>query len=667
MFFLKMNSQLVFSENFTAPFTPSLSGWIVQNNSIPIGPTTWLQGNSSPSIGIQYSAYFGAQDDYYGVDFLSQGPTSGGISNFLITPTISLTNGAVFQFATRTTTTNMYPDRLQLLLSQGTGTGAIGTGTTTVGTFTTTLLDINPTQIISGYPLNWTVYTTTLSGITGTVTGRFAFRYFVNNSGANGPNGDYVGIDAVNYWLPCTQPTVAITASTYSVCVGGNATLTASGATSYTWSNGLTGVSTVISPTISGVYSVIGVDGSGCPNTQTVNITSLISPNISVSNATTCVGTPVLLTASGASTYSWMPGGQTTNTISAPGTAATYTVIGITSSCPTLTTTVNVATGPNLGISVFTPSNPVCNGTPVTFTATGATTYSWSTGATTPTIAVTPSVTTSYSVIGTTGSCTGTNVYNLFVYPTTTITSVITPTFTMGCPGMIFTVTASGASSYTETITQGTTVVTSNFGNPFWVTLDTTDIGKIYSVNVFGIDFNGCPTNSLVVTTFSVYPQPTVTAIANSTLVCQNATAGLTAFGAVSYSWTGPGTSTNNPYNWPATSLGLNQFTVTGTSTAGCQGTGTINIMVSPCTGIKYALGNNLINDPYPNPFNGEIKLNEFIGNVEIYNSIGQLAIKQKITSNERINTSELTSGIYFIKLISSEYNEQRIFKMIKE
>lgn len=50
----------------------------------------------------------------------------------------------------------------------------------------------------------------------------------------------------------------------------------------------------------------------------------------------------------------------------------------------------------------------VCAGNSTTLTATGATTYSWNTGATTTNLIITPTVTTSYTATGTTGACVGT-------------------------------------------------------------------------------------------------------------------------------------------------------------------------------------------------------------------------------------------------------------------
>ncbi|HEY0680356.1 MAG TPA: choice-of-anchor J domain-containing protein, partial [Chitinophagaceae bacterium] len=60
-------------------------------------------------------------------------------------------------------------------------------------------LEINAGMTLSGYPINWTKYTLTLSGLTGSVNGRFAFRYFVPDSGPSGSNADMIGIDSVAF------------------------------------------------------------------------------------------------------------------------------------------------------------------------------------------------------------------------------------------------------------------------------------------------------------------------------------------------------------------------------------------------------------------------------------------------------------------------------------
>lgn len=174
-------------------------GWFIQNNSQPgPGATTWFQGDST-----QFPAQSGAGNSYIGVNFAS-GTGVSTLSDWLLTPSLPLQNGAVLTFYTRTVDTPQYPDRLQVRVStNGTSTN-VGTAATNVGDFGTLLLDINPSYLLSGYPNTWTRYTVTISGLASATTGRLAFRYFVENGGPNGVNSFYVGVDSVQVTGICS-------------------------------------------------------------------------------------------------------------------------------------------------------------------------------------------------------------------------------------------------------------------------------------------------------------------------------------------------------------------------------------------------------------------------------------------------------------------------------
>ena len=60
----------------------------------------------------------------------------------------------------------------------------------------------------------------------------------------------------------------------------------------------------------------------------------------------------------------------------------------------------------------------------------------------------------------------------------------------------------------------------------------------------------------------------------------------------------------------------------------------------------------------YPNPANEKLTIelgNHLFGkDLEVYNSRGQMVLKQAITNENIINTTEWTSGLYFLKLANS-------------
>jgi len=164
----------------------------MQNNSPPGGTTGWLQGISSvfPSQAIGADAYIAAN--------FNNTTGTNTISNWLLTPPLTLQNGVKLTFYTRTVDNSPQADRLQVRMSLNGNSTDVGTAATSVGDFTALLLDINPTYTTTGYPSKWTQYTATLSGIASPTTGRLAFRYFVENGGPTGTRSNYIGIDSVS-------------------------------------------------------------------------------------------------------------------------------------------------------------------------------------------------------------------------------------------------------------------------------------------------------------------------------------------------------------------------------------------------------------------------------------------------------------------------------------
>jgi len=486
---LSMNAQVLFSENFTATFTPSSAGWAMTNLSSPVNSTVspWFQGNGT---GV-FPAFNGAANDYFASNYqMIAAGQAGTISSWLITPTLSLFNGAVIQFASRTTTSStIYPDRLQLNMSTAGTSTNVGATATSVGDFSTTLVDINPSLTTTGYPTVWTIYSATLTGITGTVTGRFGFRYFVTNGGPNGANSDYIGIDAVQYSSPCTAPSVNISASSSGICSGNSTTLTASGATNYTWSAGSqTATSISVSPATSTTYTLFG-ETAGCVGTTTAAITVTATPVLSISSVTTCAGTSTTLQPTGAAaSYSWNTGATTQAIVVAPTSNTTYTVTGTNGTCSG-SATVSVSMGSNLSVNVSASSSSVCSGNSATLTASGATTYSWNTGATTAVIVVTPSANATYSVGGVTGTCFGGNTVAITVAASPTVTA--SSSASIACTSSTVALTGSGATSYTWAL--GTQTATFN---P--ISLNTGTATGVITLTLTGANANGCKASTVL-------------------------------------------------------------------------------------------------------------------------------------------------------------------------
>lgn len=176
------------TEGFDDVSTLAGSGWASINNSSPLGSTGWFQGN--PTI---FPAHSGAANSYIAANF-NNADFGGNISNWLITPILTLDNGVQLDFFTRTEFLSEFADRLEVRMSTNDGSTNVGSTDSSVGDFTNLLLTINPSLLGSGYPQDWTAFSATISGLDSATTGRLAFRYFVPDTSTN---GDYIGIDTV--------------------------------------------------------------------------------------------------------------------------------------------------------------------------------------------------------------------------------------------------------------------------------------------------------------------------------------------------------------------------------------------------------------------------------------------------------------------------------------
>lgn len=205
----------IFTENFDSVDALPGQGWVFQNRSVEpwLG---WFQGNAS----VTFPAQAGAPSAYAAANFQSANTADGTISNWLLTPTMSLQNGDVISFYTRTITGSIYPDRLELRLSTNAASVNVGSEPTSVGDFSTLLVSINPNLLVGGYPTDWTLYTVTLSGLTGTVEGRLGFRYFVTNGGSNGANSNYIGIDTLQVTAAAVPEPASVAIATAALLGG---------------------------------------------------------------------------------------------------------------------------------------------------------------------------------------------------------------------------------------------------------------------------------------------------------------------------------------------------------------------------------------------------------------------------------------------------------------
>ena len=211
-------------------------------------------------------------------------------------------------------------------------------------------------------------------------------------------------------------PTLSISSSQNPLCFGSSATLSASGANTYTWLGIGTGSSIVVNPLNITTYTLIGSNGT-CSSSLTItqNISPLPSFNISSSDTVICAGVPVNLIATGASSYTWQPGNLVGATVSvAPSSTTVYTVTGATALGCTVSALWSIIVTPSITISAFANPTIVCPGNSTTLTASGATSYTWFPGNLTGSVVVVnPISPTTYIVLGENGACSASTTVNV--------------------------------------------------------------------------------------------------------------------------------------------------------------------------------------------------------------------------------------------------------------
>ena len=227
------------------------------------------------------------------------------------------------------------------------------------------------------------------------------------------------------------NPTVVATISPSVICAGATVSLTATGATSYTWSpvSAFT-ASTTATPTVNTTYSVTG-SSLGCNNTKTVSVIVNNVPTLTITtnpaSGILCgVGSAGILSATGTGTaYVWSNGPTTSTNVVTPTATTNYTV-SATNTCGTSTAVATMSVGLTPTITATSSASLICKGNPVVLTASGTAgiAYSWNTGATTTSISVTPTTTTVYTVTGSNACGTATAVITQSVSPCTGIEEV---------------------------------------------------------------------------------------------------------------------------------------------------------------------------------------------------------------------------------------------------
>jgi gliding motility-associated-like protein len=377
-------------------------------------------------------------------------------------------------------------------------------------------------------------------------------------------------------------PSVSVSPTAISVCAGQSATLSASGGSTYTWtaSSGVilpTGPTVTVTPATTTTYTVVtGIGTCTASAVSTVSVGAVSSVTASPASTTICSGQSTTLTASGGSTFTWTassgtnPPNTAVVTVS-PGVTTTYTVVNGIGSCTT-SAVATVSVIPGVTVTLAPPSATICNGTSLSITASGATSYTWNpVTALTPTtganVTANPTTSTNYTVMGSNGTCTASAVATISVTSVNTAVTASAANYCIG--GAPVTLTGSGASTYVWSPATGLSSTTGA------VVTASPAVTTTYSIT--GTTGLCSSTRTITVT---VPPTSTITIASSGTVICAGSSTTLTASGATTYSWLPTNETTPSIVASPASTT---TYTVGGLTAAGCLAfPAVITISVSP-------------------------------------------------------------------------------------
>lgn len=141
-------------------------------------------------------------------------------------------------------------------------------------------------------------------------------------------------------------------------CAGDSTSITATGGDSYLWNTGATSNSIVAHQ--SGNYSVTISDEHGCTATQSLTVTVLELPQITINgNTQLCMNDASLLTAHGANYYIWNNGVESATLSVLPTENTTYSVTGTHANGCTASTSISLIVYPIFNIEL---SDEICQG-----------------------------------------------------------------------------------------------------------------------------------------------------------------------------------------------------------------------------------------------------------------------------------------------------------------
>jgi len=318
------------------------------------------------------------------------------------------------------------------------------------------------------------------------------------------------------------NPLPSLSVAGAEICYGNAVTITAGGSgQNYVWAGGLSFTNTIsVSPTSTTSYTVTSTDGNNCSSTAIATVTVNPLPVLQTSpSLAICNGSQTTLTATGAANYLWSTSSTDSSLAVAPNATSNYSVTGTDAKGCSITSVITISVSP-VPVAQISGALAICLGNNTTLSASGGTSYLWNNTTMGNVLTINPIVTTTYSVVASTGSCNDTDTYVVTVNP---LPLVIVSPDTAICLGNSVTLSVIGS--------------TANYlWSPVISNAATLNVSPIATTNysVAATDANGCKNNAVVKVTVNSLP---IASVSSNTTICAGSTTGLSASGGINYLW----------------------------------------------------------------------------------------------------------------------------------
>ncbi len=439
-----------------------------------------------------------------------------------------------------------------------------------------------------------------------------------------------------------TPPVIAVIGPD-SLCAGTGASFTATGASTYAWPDGSTGSTYTLAPVNADtIITLTGTSAAGCTAStgHAVTVLPLPAPGIS-GPGSLCTGNGATFTASGASTYTWPDGSTGTTYTLAPISADT--IITLTATSATGCTASTGHTVIALPLPVISVSGPdtLCAGNGASFTASGASTYTWPDGSTGATYTLAPvNADTLLTVTGTSAAGCGASAN----YP---VAVIATPSFTVSgpdtlCAGTAGTFTAGGALFY---------LWPDGSAAPVYTT------AALYTdtlIAVIGYGAASCAADDSFAVAVRALPVVTLSAFSPDTVCATNGLVNLPAASPAGGTYWDAAGAASYPYYDPLLApLGMNVVHYTWMDSFGCTGGDSTQVFVDICSSVETPVASVTLANLCGN---GIIELQPGrVSSIHVLNTLGQ----QVLVSQDCcvVDLRDRPAGIYFI-ILSDEQGQ---------